>query len=111
MAKPLQHQILSRALELISDQRSWTQGAMARTASGNPCVVTHNGAVRFCAIGAVHRAVIELTGALDQRLANAAVRRVSSYLALPYINDMGGRRRVVELFKKALDQFNSGPSS
>jgi hypothetical protein len=102
MAKSLQHQIVSRALQLVSDNRTWTQNAIARTATDDPCSFMHPKAVKFCAIGALHRAVFELTGALDFKLAHAAVREVSNYLELPYINDVRGREAVVQLFSKAL---------
>ena len=107
MAKSLQHQIISRALELVSDKRTWTQNAIARTASDDRCSFMHPKAAKFCAVGALHRAVFELAGALDFKLAHAAVRHVSNYLELPYINDIRGREAVVALFKKALGDARS----
>jgi len=62
MAKTLQHQIIARALELISDESRWTDGAMARDAHQRSCSVYGNEAVRFCAIGAPTLAAFQLFG-------------------------------------------------
>jgi len=104
MAKSLQHQILGRALELVSDERSWTRHALARSASDDPCNVADPRAAKFCAIGAIKRAVLEIRGEVDHSLTKSAVRYVSSYVALPFINDLGGREAVIVLFRKALEK-------
>jgi hypothetical protein len=102
MSKSLKHQIIARAFELVSDEHTWTRASMARTADNRPCSCTSPEAVRFCALGAIYRATFELTGQQDATLVQAAVRMVGDYVALPYFNDMQGRRRVVELFGNAL---------
>jgi hypothetical protein len=60
MAKALQHQIISRALEIISDETKWTRGSMARLVDGKPCASLNPRAARFCAVGALNRAAGEL---------------------------------------------------
>ena len=62
MAKPLQHQILVRALEIVSHEKTWARGAIARTAGGHACPYWDAKAVRFCAVGAILRAAFELVG-------------------------------------------------
>ena len=62
MANLLQHQIIKRALEIISDETKWTRGAMARNAFGHSCSAWDQEAVRFCAVGAIYRAAFEMLG-------------------------------------------------
>ncbi len=103
MSKSLKDQIITRALELVSDERTWTRASMARTADNHTCSCTSPEAVKFCALGAIYRAAFELTGQQDVALVKAAVRQVGDYVMLPYVNDMQGRLRVVGLFRKALE--------
>ena len=67
MAKPLQNQIIARALEIIEDGAHWTPVFVARMANGKPCSCMDKRAVRFCAIGALARAAKELVGT-DERI-------------------------------------------
>ena len=62
MSKPLQHQIIARALEIVSDEEHWTRAGVARTADGRQCACFDPRAARFCAIGALNRAARELLG-------------------------------------------------
>ena len=109
MAKTLQQQIIVRALELISDDSKWTEATDARDAHGRPCRVEASEAVRFCAVGALARAVFELTGgsfALADQIETAvlAANGLSGLEleSLPWINDREGRERIVAMFRKAL---------
>ena len=107
MAKPLQHQVIARALELIADEANWSQGAWARTASGKPCPWIHPGAQSFCAFGALNRAAFELAAGGGYELAISAARQVvsargGSHAHLPEINDSEGHAVVVAMFKRAL---------
>jgi len=106
MAKPVQHQIIARALELISDEARWTRGAMARTADGRPCGCLDPLAARFCAVGALHRAAAELIGAhVFERVVEAeefVLTANKSVFGLPCVNDIEGREAVIAMFKVAL---------
>ncbi len=62
MARSLQHQIVARALDIISDEERWTCLAVARTANGSHCDCRDVAATRFCAVGALYRASDELLG-------------------------------------------------
>ena len=72
MAKPLKHQVIAGALQLIVQQKNWTRGTIARSAGGVPCALLDPAAVRFCAIGALNRAAMQLTGKGAQSLARDA---------------------------------------
>ena len=107
MAKPLQHQIIVRALELIADEANWSRGAWARTASGKPCAWTDPCALRFCAMGALNRAAFELAADGWYALAISAEQNVMtasglSRRHLPPINDTEAHAVVVAMFKRAL---------
>jgi hypothetical protein len=107
MAKPLQHQVIARALELIADEANWSQGAWARTASGKPCAWIDPAAKSFCAMGALNRAAHELAGLNGYEMAVSAARQVvsvrgGSHAHLPEINDSEGHAVVVAMFRRAL---------
>jgi len=107
MAKPLKHQVIAAALRLISDQRNWTRKTIARSAGGVPCALTDPSAVRFCAVGALNRAAIELAGNVAHKVARDAEMHVleANQLPdawLPEINDFEGHARIIALFERAL---------
>jgi hypothetical protein len=108
MAKPLQHQIISRALEIISDDAKWTRVSLARTADGKPCTSLDPSAVRFCAVGALYRAASELL--VDDPFDHALVAEQHVLAAnhrndgLQRINDIDGREVIVAMFRVALAQ-------
>ena len=52
--------VLERAAELV--EQGWTQGFVARTASGNECDSYHSQACVWCAIGALERSLYETGG-------------------------------------------------
>jgi len=104
MAKSLKHQVLTRALELVSNERSWTRHTVARTASDQPCKVTDPRAAKYCALGAIQRSVFELTGELNHDLAHTAMCHVSGNVVLPLINDLVGREAVIHRFQRALER-------
>jgi len=62
MARPLQQQIIARALDLISHEARWTSLVIARKADGKTCEWIHPLATRFRAVGALDRAAYELLG-------------------------------------------------
>jgi hypothetical protein len=107
MAKPLQHQVIARALELIADEANWSEGAWARTASGKPCPWTDPAAKSFCALGALNRAAFELVAEGGYELAISAAKQVvsvrgGSHAHLPEINDSEGHAVVIAMFRRAL---------
>jgi hypothetical protein len=107
MAKPLQHQIIACALELISDEANWSRGAWARTSTGKPCAWIHPHAARYCAVGALNRAAFELAAEGWFELAVSAEKHVKAasgipHRDLPLVNDTEGHAVIVAMFKRAL---------
>jgi hypothetical protein len=107
MAKSLQHQIIGRALEILSDEKHWTRVVVARTADGDPCACLDPLAARFCAIGALYRAAGDLLAGeafpivfKTQKFVLAANDAASD--SLPRINDVQGHECILAMFKRAL---------
>ena len=104
MTHTIHHLVLARARELVADRRTWTRCAAARNARGDRCWPYQDGAVRFCAFGALWRAAYELTGDGKRALHLASVAenvllgpgpRQSRRLCT--INDQRGRHAVLDL--------------
>jgi hypothetical protein len=65
MTKPLRSVIVERAREILADPKRWCRGARAKNKEERSVSVADEGAVMFCAIGAIERAIYERTGELD----------------------------------------------
>ncbi len=107
MSTPLQHQIITRALEIISDEKHWTTLVVSSEANGTPCPCQDPLAVRFCAIGALFRAASELLGDGGAEQGFNAAKFVLAannrpHDPLPRINDHEGHAVIVAMFKHAL---------
>ena len=109
MAHTLQHQILSRALDLISDQEHWTRGALARKNDDSACYWSDPYAYRFCAVGALARVTMDILGEGGSawRLTKEAANKVLAinnrqFERLADINDREGHAVITEMFEKAL---------
>ena len=107
MARSLQHQIVARVLDIISDEERWTCLAVARTASGSHCDCRAVAATRFCAVGALYRASDELLGEEAFKLvfrAEKFILRANNrpHDSLPRINDQEGHAVIIAMFTCAL---------
>ena len=108
MVRPLQHQIIARALELIADEAHWTRGALARDKRGVNCGWDSQKALKFCGMGALARAATDLLGSTTDAgsLAAATARQVlaanGETRCLQLINDFEGHAAVVRALQKAL---------
>ena len=109
MAHTLQHQIIARALDIISDREHWVSGTLARQSDGSICFWGHPYAYRYCAMGALARAAMEILG--ESRVAKRLTGEVAEHVLevnnrqferLPTINDTEGHRVIVAMFEKAL---------
>src|SRR5262245_33580029 len=108
MSKPLHHQIVARARELVSDPNHWTQGDLAVFKDGRTAEPTHPDAYAFCAVGALQRAAHELSTARGAPLADQVVTIMESFatthqdpnteFSLETLNDDVGQAAVLELF-------------
>jgi hypothetical protein len=101
MSRPLEQQIIERAHALIARPESWTRGAFALDAGGDPVSWRSPNAARFCLWGALNRAAFELTG--DKRQSITLGERAAATLragkpSLSLINDHGTHTDVLELF-------------
>ena len=103
MARPLQLQIVERARALITDERHWCRGELARDANGVAVCPTARIAVRRCGLGALISAAYQLTndyrGAHD--LAILALRPLYGSATLVHVNDMRGHAAMLALFDEA----------
>src|ERR1051326_4223583 len=88
-AAPTATAVLTKARDLISDDRRWCKGTLARGWLDVPVSIHSRFARRFCAIGAIYRAGREL--GLPVADACSALER-QTVRTIPYWND-GGRRR------------------
>jgi hypothetical protein len=65
VSKTLDHHVVARAREIISDERHWTQFDYAQLNSSDEADPADPLAVRFCAVGALRRAAFELSSDSD----------------------------------------------
>ena len=80
--------VLTKARDLISDERRWCKGTLARGWLDVPVPIQSRFARRFCAIGAIYRAGRELGLATENACSALEWQTVRT---IPYWND--GRRR------------------
>ncbi len=108
MAQALQQQIITRALELLSDKSKWTSRAVARNAQGHPCASRDPNAVRFCAVGSLARAAYEVTGDWDNHALLGEIETTilaasgQAYFSLSLLNDHQGYEVVISMFRSAV---------
>ena len=117
MIQNLQHQILRKARDLLSDKRKWTRYGAARTGSGTICPPYAPDAVKFCAYGAIARAALEVTG--NRQQARLFAKSIEMLLVgveraphpqkrLSHINDHKGYSAVLGLFDAAVEDCSGG---
>jgi len=97
--------VLTKARDLISEERRWCKGTLARGWLDVPVPIHSRFARRFCAIGAIYRAGRDL--GLPVNDACSALER-QTVRTIPYWND--GRRRthaeVIAAFDAAIATLN-----
>jgi hypothetical protein len=110
----LQHQVLRRARDLLSDKRRWTRYGAARTGNGAVCPPYAPDAVKFCAYGAIARAALEVTGNRQQarRLARSiemlligGERAAQPHSRLCQVNDRQGYAAIIGLLDAAAEHW------
>ena len=89
MAKPLIDTVLLNARTIVADRRRRLLGAEAVAADGQECDACDEGAVRFCAIGALIRSAYMVTGDQEQahRLGWQVAARVAKAANLRRVDD------------------------
>jgi hypothetical protein len=102
-------QVLREALNTLEDPKCWTKGENARDARGNDLPVLDRGAVCFCALGAIDRAV--QTNCFELGIYHLAVEFLNSaifekkFADIPAWNDAPERTHaeVIAAFEKAIE--------
>ena len=79
-------EILTKAKELISDPKRWSQGKMARNRKGELVRSTAPTAVRWCALGAINHFTIDLNFSRMKRHREVAVDLLCSVIGITRIN-------------------------
>lgn len=101
MSKGIEKMVIERALALI--EKGFMKKAVAATRRGKHVEVTSDEAVKFCAVGAIERAMWELTG--QERFRDAVMIVHNVHERLMSENDEKGKERVIQLFKQRLAEL------
>lgn len=94
------HELLKAARARIADEARWTQGELARTATGWKCKPTSPRAVRWCGMGTVMA-----EGSGSWRDAQDALREACLRLfrkSTPGVNDVLGHAAMLRAFDAAI---------
>jgi hypothetical protein len=104
MSKPVTVTIMERAREVIADPEHWCRGSFARGRGGVSVSVGDVSARRYCAIGAIILAALEITGDTSRarELACSVATKISETGSLVVVNDHQGHAAVLALFDKAI---------
>jgi hypothetical protein len=110
MSTNIQKLVLIKARTLIEDPQHWTRGTLARSREGEDVSWADRSADRWCAMGAIYRAALDLLGDANKaaQVGNAVVRSIvpsaesqlRGYLAT--LNDHAGHAAVIGAFDRAL---------
>lgn len=109
MSEPLPQTIVRHAIDIISDPDRWCRFGMATTKDGREHISPFaDDAARFCAIGALHKAALALTG--SGRESAPIVRslitsiEITTGRCLTQTNDelSNGRTEILKLYKQYL---------
>jgi len=92
-------EILTKARELIADEKNWTQGALAR--DKNYCMVSFNAeaAVCFCALGAIFK-----TCSVGYETAIHELSHASEGVGITHVNDVFGHMAVMKMYDRAIER-------
>lgn len=104
--------LLTRTRALISDPSCWTAGVFARNAAGTATGAGSDDAVRFCAIGALTRTLLDSHEPLVRHASvyyaaargelSKAQRRLGHFAGLAQANDSVGHTFVLRVYDDAI---------
>ena len=110
MATTMHKHVLIRARTLIADRGSWTRRAAARTAQDHRVAWNDASARKWCAVGAIRRAALELVQ--DTAKAELIADKVAKFVrrgrwlpSLIVINDLSTHRHVLAVFDRAIERL------
>ena len=103
-------ELLTQALEIISDPKRWTQHTFAKALNGANVSYLNDEAVKFCATGAIFK-LVKWTGDCHVPAATwldeAAMQLFFGTETPPggaiYVNDYLGHAAVVRMFERAIE--------
>ena len=103
-------EVLTQALEIISDPERWTQHAFAKAPNGANVSYLNDEAVRFCATGAIFK-LVNWTGYgfvpavmwLDKAAMQLFLGTGTPPGGAVYVNDFLGHAAVVRMFERAIE--------
>lgn len=103
--------MIKGAREIISDPSRWTQNAYARSESGSIEIVESPKACKFCAMGALKRAAIDMEAERDwdsreeaEHLLNHASRKLYEVPSVMDVNDDIGYEATISVFDEVLKE-------
>lgn len=111
MAMKTIKEVLIEARALIADPARWTQGEFARTADGRILDGYCEGAVCWCALGAIRKVTMEGAESREERTealvlsydaADLLQAHLANVIAVPKFNDSHTHEEVLALFDKAI---------
>jgi len=102
MSTTLEKTILTRAIQIM--ETGHTRGVFARDAGSREVSWWSKRAARFCALGALYRAVRETVGEgeLELELVSQYERNLGSAVCVWRLNDGYGKRAAIQHFEKRL---------
>jgi hypothetical protein len=108
MAHSLQRMIIERASVFVHKPEAWTRGKEVATVDNQSLKdIMDPRAQRFCARGALLRAACELVGPDSCRQAtDAAEKALTPDVSIVDVNDCEGRKAVVRLFDRWLQEYS-----
>jgi hypothetical protein len=109
VAASLQKQLLIDARALLAERNRWTKGVFARTAQGHAIAWDDPAARRWCAVGALRRAALDVVH--DRELAERIADDVEKTAchgrwlrSLVVLNDFSSHKRVLALLDQAIER-------
>ena len=101
MSKSIERMVIERALQIM--KKGWCDYSWAKDAKGDRVAWYSPRAMSFCAEGAVRRAVRELAGKRNYKLAENILRRMPENIMV--LNDGEGKRAVMKLMRQRLAEL------
>ena len=98
-------EVLTKARDLISSPERWTQGASARSASGDVVHVSSPDAVSWCALGAIEKAADYKETWFEEavKLCDVIPHGIATF------NDSHAHAEVLAAFDKAIEKNEPNP--
>lgn len=95
-----------KVLELLSDPKRWTQGAMARDSDGMKRATYEKEATCFCLVGAIQKCYGTVPGEADytplrNKIVNTPTWQKFNYTTVPQFNDNVSYDDMIQMVREA----------